>query len=117
MTDDTGLSQRLTDAVGRVDGVAAVFAAKPLVAAAADAVAAALTLREPDVLVEYVARADGFTTFTVHIAVAGSVPAPATLRAVGELVRDAVVSEGAAAEQFAVNVKARLIEDADVATG
>lgn len=110
MTDDTGLSQRLTEAVSGVDGVAAVFAAKPLVAAAADAIAAALTLREPDVLVD-IARAEGFTTFSVHIAVASSAPAPDTLRAVGELVRDAVLAEGAAEEPFAVNVKVRLVED------
>ena len=112
MTDDTGLSQRLTEAVRRADGVAAVFAAKPAVVAAAGAVAVALTLREPDVLVD-VARAEGFTTFTVHIAVRASTPAPDTLRAVGELVRDRVVAEGAAQDAFAVNVKVRLVEDAD----
>ena len=109
MTDDTDLSQRLTAAVAGAPGVAGVFAAKPPVAAAADAVAVALALREPDVLVD-VARLEGFSTFTVHIAVEGAVPATDTLRSVGELVRDAVLAEGAAAGTFAVSVKARLVE-------
>ncbi len=109
MTDDTGLSQRLTEVARRTAGVSAVFAAKPAVAAAADALAVALALREPDVLVD-VARSEGFTTFTVHIAADAATPAPQTLRAVGEAVRDLVLAEGAAEHHFAVNVKARMIE-------
>lgn len=112
MTDDAGLSQRLTAAVREVDGVAGVFIAKPPIAAAAEAVAAALTLRDPDVLVD-VSRADGFATFTVHLAVSAAAPTPDVLRAVGERIRDLVAAEGAADAPFAVNVRARLIEGVD----
>lgn len=110
MTDDTALSKHLTAAIRDVDGVSGVFPAQPVVEAAADAIAVKLALRMPDVLVD-IDRADGFTTVSAHIATVASVPAPETLRRVGELIREHVHDAGAAEGELAVNVKVRLVED------
>ncbi|KQQ06004.1 MULTISPECIES: hypothetical protein [unclassified Rathayibacter] len=108
MTDDTELSQRLTAAIRDTEGVAGVYPAQPVLEAAADAIAVKLALRQPDVLVD-IDRSDGFTTVSAHISTVAALPAPDTLRAVGELVRGMLEAE--LSGPFAVNVKVRLIED------
>ncbi len=110
--DDATLSRRLTEAVRAVDGVAGVYPARPPLEAAAEAVAVSLDLRRPDALVD-IDRADGFTTVTAHIATVSSSPAPATARAVGELLRRMLGADASDPDAgIAVNVKVRLIEDA-----
>ncbi|MCJ1683150.1 hypothetical protein [Rathayibacter sp. VKM Ac-2928] len=108
--DDTALSQRLTAAIREIEGVAGVYPAQPLLEAAADALAVKLALRQPDVLVD-IDRSDGFTTVTAHIAATAALPAPETLRAVGEGLRRLLDSEPSVTGPLAVNVKVRLIED------
>lgn len=108
--DDTALSQRLTAAIRETAGVTGVYPAQPLLEAAADALAVKLALRQPDVLVD-VDRSDGFTTVTAHIAATAALPAPETLRAVGEELRRLLDAEPSVTGPLAVNVKVRLIED------
>ncbi|NQX17428.1 hypothetical protein [Rathayibacter sp. VKM Ac-2857] len=108
--DDTALSQRLTAAIRDTEGVAGVYPAQPLLEAAADALAVKLALRQPDVLVD-IDRSDGFTTVTAHIAATAALPAPETLRAVGEELRRLLDAEPSVTGPLAVNVKVRLIED------
>ncbi|NRG42446.1 hypothetical protein HRK28_16150 [Rathayibacter sp. VKM Ac-2835] len=108
--DDTALSQRLTAAIRDTEGVAGVYPAQPLLEAAADALAVKLALRQPDVLVD-IDRSDGFTTVTAHIAATAALPAPETLRAVGEGLRRLLDAEPSVIGPLAVNVKVRLIED------
>ncbi|ROQ03805.1 hypothetical protein EDF54_3284 [Rathayibacter sp. PhB93] len=108
--DDTALSQRLTAAIRETAGVTGVYPAQPLLEAAADALAVKLALRQPDVLVD-IDRSDGFTTVTAHIAATAALPAPETLRAVGEELRRLLDAEPSVTGPLAVNVKVRLIED------
>jgi len=108
--DDAALSRSLTAAIRATEGVTGVFPAQPLLEAAADVIAARLALRLPDELVD-IDRADSFTTVTAHISTSASLPAPETLRRVGELVRGTLVGAGADAAELAVNVKIRLIDD------
>ncbi|SMH48680.1 hypothetical protein SAMN06295885_3098 [Rathayibacter oskolensis] len=108
MTDDTELSRRLTAAIRDTEGVAGVYPAQPILEAAADALAVRLALRQPDVLVD-IDHSDGFTTVTAHIAALAALPAPDTLRTVGELLRDVLTAE--LSGPFSVHVTARLIED------
>ena len=108
--DDTALSQRLTAAIGETAGVTGVYPAQPLLEAAADALAVKLALRQPDVLVD-IDRSDGFTTVSAHIAATAALPAPETLRAVGEELRRLLDAEPSVTGPLAVNVKVRLIED------
>ncbi|QHC68241.1 hypothetical protein GSU68_17795 [Rathayibacter sp. VKM Ac-2759] len=108
MTDDTALSQRLTAAIRDTEGVAGVYPAQPILEAAADAIAVKLALRQPDVLVD-IDRSEGFTTVSAHISAVAALPAPDTLRAVGERLRGMLESE--LSGPFAVTVKVRLIED------
>lgn len=110
MTDDTELSRLLTAAIRQAEGVAGVYPAQPILEAAADAVAVKLALRQPDVLVD-IDRSEGFTTVSAHIATVAAIPAPETLRAVGELVRGMLEEEPSVSGPLAVNVKVRLIED------
>lgn len=107
MSDDVELSQRLTRVARETPGVAAVFPAKPIVAAAADAVAVALQLREPDVLVD-IDRSGGSTTVTAQIGTSADRPAPDVVRAAGERLRDAVRAE--VDGELVVHVTVRLVE-------
>jgi hypothetical protein len=107
---DTALSQRLTAAIRDSEGVTGVYPAQPILEAAADALAVKLALRQPDVLVD-IDRSDGFTTVTAHIAATAALPAPETLRAVGEELRRLLDAEPSVTGPLAVNVKVRLIED------
>lgn len=116
MTDDTELSRRLTAAVRETEGVAGVYPAQPVLEAAAEALAARLDLRPTDVLVD-IDRSEGFTTVTAHIAAVAALPAPDTLRSVGELLRDAIAADASVSGPFSVNVKVRLIEDSGRAEG
>ncbi|QHC64406.1 hypothetical protein GSU69_18115 [Rathayibacter festucae] len=108
--DDTALSQRLTAAIRDSEGVTGVYPAQPILEAAADALAVTLALRQPDVLVD-IDRSDGFTTVSAHIAATAALPAPETLRAVGEELRRLLDAEPSVTGPLAVNVKVRLIED------
>ncbi|QHC75094.1 hypothetical protein [Rathayibacter sp. VKM Ac-2805] len=108
--DDTALSQRLTAGIRDTEGVAGVYPAQPIVEAAADALAVKLALRSPDVLVD-IDRSEGFTTVTAHIAASASLPAPETLRAVGERMLALLRADPSVSGPFAVNVKVRLVED------
>ncbi|AMM19348.1 hypothetical protein AX769_03380 [Frondihabitans sp. PAMC 28766] len=110
MIDDAALSRRLTAAIRDTEGVAGVYPAQPIVEAAAGAIAVKLALRMPDILVD-IERADGFTTISAHIATFAAVPAPSTVRRVGELIRTVVTAEGESIGDLAVTVKVRLIED------
>lgn len=110
MIDDAALSRKLTAAIRDTEGVAGVYPAQPIVEAAAGAIAVKLALRMPDILVD-IDRADDFTTFTAHIATFASIPAPDTVRRVGELIRQIVAEEAEPAGNVAINVKVRLIED------
>ncbi|PPH39678.1 hypothetical protein C5C53_00250 [Rathayibacter sp. AY1E3] len=110
MTDDTELSQRLTAEIRDIEGVAGVYPAQPIVEAAADALAAKLDLRQPDVLVD-IDRSEGFTTVSAHIAASAALPAPETLRLVGERMHALLAADPSVSGPLAVNVKVRLIED------
>lgn len=110
MTDDTRLSRELTAAVRAVEGVAGVYPAQPILEAAAQAVAVRLALRVPDVLVD-IDRADEFTTISAHISVVPTAPAPATLRRVGETLRDLISADASIQGEVAVLVTVRLIEE------
>ncbi|KZX21223.1 hypothetical protein [Rathayibacter tanaceti] len=110
MTDDTALSRRLTDEIRDTEGVTGVYPAQPIVEAAADAVAVSLALRLPDVLVD-IDRSEGFTTVTAHIAASAALPAPETLRLVGERMHALLAADPTVPGPFAVNVKVRLVED------
>jgi len=106
--DDEALSRTLTAAVRRVPGVTGVHRARTA-AAAAEVVAAALTLREPDVLVD-VDRHGGRVQVRAGIAVTGDRAAADTVRAVGECIRDLVDAESASSADL-VSVTVQLVED------
>ncbi len=108
--DDAALSSELTAAIRAVPGVVAVYPPRPIVHAAAEVVASALALREPDVLVD-VDRHGGTVRVAAGIAVSGDRPAPDTVRAVGERVR-ALVDERIDGGADLVSVTIRLVEDA-----
>ncbi|GAA4666436.1 hypothetical protein [Frondihabitans cladoniiphilus] len=114
-TDDAELSRSLTAAVRAVEGVTGVFPSQPLLEAAADALAVRLDLREPDEMVD-IDRSDRFTTVTAHISTSASLPAPETVRRVGELIRDTLLATGAKPDELAVNVSIRLVEDTGLRT-
>ena len=110
--DDEALARTLTEAVRAVSGVTGVYSARPLAAAAgavAEAVAPALTLREPDVLVD-ADRGGGRVHVRAGIAVSGERPACDTLRAVGERLRDALDAAVRPSVDL-VSVTVRLVED------
>lgn len=116
---DEALSRALTDRIRSVPGVTGVYPSRPLVHAAAEAVASTFSLQEPDVLVDV--QREG-TTLRVHagIAVEDTRPATETVREVGERVRDLVDERtGGPADLVAVTI--RLVEDigapTDDATG
>lgn len=107
--DDEALSRRLTEAVRAVDGVTGVYAPRT-VTAAAEVVAATLTLHEPDVLVD-VDRHGGTVQVVTGIAVDGGRPAAETVRAVGERLRD-VLDAGTTPSADLIRVTVRLVDDA-----
>ncbi|OUE07626.1 hypothetical protein CMsap09_01660 [Clavibacter michiganensis] len=115
MTDDADLSRRLTAAVRAVDGVTGVYAAQPVLEAAAVAIVERLRLEAPGMLVD-VDRADGAVRVAVHVATAADRPAADVIRAVGERVRDLVAAEPDGDGTVLVHVTGRLVEDA-VAAG
>ncbi len=69
--DDAALSSELTAAIRGVPGVLAVYPPRPLVHAAAEVVATALALREPDVLVD-IDRHGAAVRVAAGIAVSGT---------------------------------------------
>lgn len=114
--DDEALSRSLTEGIRQVPGVTGVYSPRPLTAAAeavagavVDAVAPALGLREPDVLVD-VDRHGGRVQVAAGIAVAGDRPAADTLRAVGERIRD-LLDQGPTPSADLISVTVRLVED------
>lgn len=109
MTDDVELSRLLTTAVRETPGVAGVYAAQPVLEAAASALAAKLALRQPDVLVD-IDRTDGFTSVSAQIATLATESAPDTVRLVGETVRDLCVAHGEDTAALTVAVTVRLVE-------
>ncbi|GGL74442.1 hypothetical protein LQK89_03460 [Curtobacterium sp. C1] len=113
--DDEALSRDLTAAVRAVPGVVGVHAPRSAVHAAAEAVAVALSLREPDVLVD-VDRLDTTLRLTTHIAVDDRRPAPDTLREVGERLREVVDGvPGPSADLITVTI--RVVEDGGTVVG
>lgn len=108
--DDEELSVRLTRIVRSVSGVTGVFHSTSLVGAAADVVAAGLSLRSPDALVD-IDRAEGFTTVRAHIATTVDDTAAQVVRRVGENVKAAVERDGSIRTPVAVNITVRVIED------
>ncbi|MFS0731629.1 hypothetical protein ABC270_16330 [Curtobacterium sp. 1P10AnD] len=108
--DDAALSSELTSAIRAVPGVVAVYPPRPIVHGAAEAVAAALALREPDVLVD-IDRHGTTVRIAAGIAVSGDRPAPDTVREVGERVRD-LVDQRVDGGADLVTVTIRLVEDA-----
>ncbi|MGL3198265.1 MULTISPECIES: hypothetical protein [Curtobacterium] len=111
--DDAALSSELTAAIRGVPGVLAVYPPWPLVHAAAEVVATALALREPDVLVD-IDRHGAAVRVAAGIAVSGDRPAPDTVREVGERVRG-LVDQWVEGGADLVTVTVRLVEDAATA--
>lgn len=105
---DEALSRTLTARIRDVPGVVGVYPPKPLVHAAAEAVAATFSLSAPDVLVD-VDRRGGALRVAAGIAVDDGRPAPETLREVGECIRDTVAA-ASAADADLVSVTIRLVE-------
>ncbi|MCS5715712.1 hypothetical protein NVV95_14270 [Herbiconiux sp. CPCC 205716] len=106
---DTELSRRLTALVRAAEGVTAVYPAQPLLEAAAGVVAETLELRPAGSSVD-IERADGVATVRVQIAAADALPAPDTLRRVGELLRRATDAEPSLAPPVVIAVAVRLVD-------
>lgn len=111
---DAELSQRLTALVRAAEGVTAVYPAQPPLEAAAEVVAETLELRPAGSYVD-IERAEGVVTVRAQIAAADALPAPATLRRVGELLRRATDADPALAPPVVIAVAVRLV-DAEAAT-
>ncbi len=107
---DEELSVRLTEVARAVPGVTGVFHSTSLVETAADVIAAGLSLRSPDALVD-IDRTEGFTTVRVHIATTVDHAAADVVRRVGETVKAALPDTAVVGAPLAVNVKVRVIED------
>lgn len=107
---DEHLSIQLTGIIRSVPGVTGVFRATSLVEAAADVIAAGLSLRSPDALVD-IDRAEGFATVRAHIATTVQDTAADVVRRVGETVKAAVEADGTIRTPMAVNITVRVIED------
>lgn len=105
---DEALSRALTVRIRAVPGVTGVYPRRPIVHAAAEAVASTFSLQEPDVLVD-VQRDGAALRVGAGIAVDDSRPATDTVREVGERIRD-LVDERAGAPADVVEVTIRLIE-------
>lgn len=107
--DDEALSRTLTARIRSVPGVVGVHPARPVAQVAAEVVAAALALQEPDVLVD-VDRDGGSLRVAAGIAVDDRRPAAETLRAVGDRIRT-VVDEEAPTDVDLIAVTVRLVEE------
>lgn len=107
---DEEMSVRLTGIVRSVPGVSGVFHATSLVEAAADVIAAGLSLRSPDALVD-IDRAEDFTTVRAHIATTVGDTAADVVRRVGETVKAALDENGSFSTPVGVNITVRVIED------
>ncbi len=107
---DEHLSIQLTEIIRSVPGVTGVFRSTSLVEAAADVVAAGLSLRSPGALVD-IDRAEGFVTVRAHIATSVQDTTADVVRRVGETVKAAVEAGGTIRTPMAVNVAVRVIED------
>jgi hypothetical protein len=107
---DEELSAHLTEVIRGIPGVTGVFHATSLVETAADVIAAGLSLRSPDALVD-IERAEGFATIRAHIATSVDDTAAEVVRRVGETVKSEVEATGSVATPMAVNIKVRVIED------
>lgn len=105
---DEALSRALTDRIRGVPGVTGVYPTRPIVHAAAEAVASTFALQEPDVLVD-VHRDGSALRIGAGIAVDDARPAPETVREVGERIRD-LVDERTGAPADLVEVTIRLVE-------
>ncbi|MFJ4074036.1 MULTISPECIES: hypothetical protein [unclassified Curtobacterium] len=105
---DEALSRVLTDRIRTVPGVTGVYPRRPIVHAAAEAVASTLSLQEPDVLVD-VQRDGAALRVGAGIAVDDTRPATDTIREVAERIRD-LVDERTGAPADVVEVTIRLVE-------